>query len=117
MLGAIVAPTPSLSRTIAAKNTRCAHHDPPLATWPLADHPAAAVVPAHLLSHSVRVCLQDQFRRGGAARPSLHRRHLLYTRSSPAARREPRQLPLPVHRRGVRGGLSVFAAHRLLFHS
>src|SRR6266404_2364672 len=65
------------------------------ATGPLADHSATARFPVRILPHSVRLRLQNQLRRGRAARATLHGHHLLHPRSPSAAVLDPRQLPLP----------------------
>src|SRR6266853_1971721 len=104
----------SLSRTIVRWHTRSAHHETDRASWPLAHHSAAADLPGHILSHSVRLRLQNQLRRDRIARPTVYRRHLLHARPPPAADAHPRQLPLPAHRRGVWRRLSVLAADGVL---
>src|ERR1700719_3696377 len=81
---AIVAPSASLSRTIARWHRRSAHHETDRASGPLANHPAPAAVPAHILSHSVRLRLQNQFCRDRAAGAAVHRCHLLHARSPSA---------------------------------
>src|SRR6267378_7178169 len=75
----------SLSRTIARWHTRSAHHETDRASGPLAHHSAAADLPGHILSHSVRLRLQNQLRRDRIARPTVYRRHLLHARPPPAA--------------------------------
>src|SRR5215472_10010776 len=96
---------------------RTLSHEANLGTGPLAHHPAAAAVPAHILSHPVRLRLQDQFRRDLTERPAVHERHQLHPRPSPAPHRNARELPLSAHRRGLWRRLPVFAAHRVLLHA
>src|SRR5438034_9815352 len=110
-------PERSLSRTIPRWHIRSAHHETDRASGPLAHHSAAADLPARILSHSVRLRVQNQLRRDRGARAALYRRHLLHARAPPAAHPDPRQLPLPAHRPGVRGRLPVLAAHRVLLDS
>src|SRR5579862_2734578 len=88
----------SLSRTIGRGDSRNAHHESTLASGPLADHPAAAHFPADILSHPVPFRLQDQLRRGGAARAAFYRRNFLHARSPSAPGGELWQLPLPADR-------------------
>src|ERR1700683_2783831 len=68
----------SLSRTIAHWHSCSAHHEIDLASGPLAHHPAAAHFPYCILSHSVRLRLQNQLRGSRAARPPIYRRLLLH---------------------------------------
>src|SRR5262250_1710291 len=78
----------------SAGTLRTLGHETNLGTGPLAHHPAAAAVPAHILSHPVRLRLQDQFRRNLTERPAVHERHQFHARPSPASRGNPGQLPL-----------------------
>src|SRR5882757_4432251 len=64
---------------------------------PLAHHPAAAVVPAGVLSHPVRVRPQDQLRGSRGARAALHRCPDPLARTPPAAFPEPVELSVPLH--------------------
>src|ERR1700679_2458646 len=56
------------------EGTRKRDHEINRTLRPLAHHPAAAVIPAGILSHPFRVRPEDQLRRSGRARAALHRR-------------------------------------------
>src|SRR5882762_4008720 len=101
----------SLSRTIARWHTRSAHHEIDRASGPLAHHSAAPALPPHILSHSVRLRLQNQLGRDRLARAAVYRRRLLHARPPPATHAHPRQLPLSALRQSIWRRVSVLAGH------
>ena len=86
------------------------------ATRQVAHHPAADAVPAGLLSHSLRVCPDDQLCGHRGTRAAVHRHSIHQSRLAHPPDAESRQFPVPVHRRSVWAFIRLFAKNRLFLH-